>query len=35
MADGGQPREAADRYLSQLFEPAERQALLDEIYSGR
>jgi DivIVA domain-containing protein len=35
MADGGQPREAADRYLSQLFEPAERQALLDEIYGGR
>jgi DivIVA domain-containing protein len=35
MADGGQPREAADRYLSQLFEPAERQALLDEIYGNR
>jgi len=35
MADGGQPREAADRYLAQLFEPGERQALLDEIYGGR
>jgi DivIVA domain-containing protein len=35
MADGGEPREAADRYLSQLFEPGERQVLLDEIYGGR
>ena len=35
MADGGQPREAADRYLAGLYAPAERQALLDEIYGGR
>jgi DivIVA domain-containing protein len=35
MADGGQPREAADAYLAELFAPAERAALLDEIYGGR
>jgi DivIVA domain-containing protein len=35
MADGGQPREAADQYLAQLFSPEERAALLDEIYGGR
>jgi DivIVA domain-containing protein len=35
MADGGQPREAADSYLAGLYEPAEREALLDEIYGSR
>jgi DivIVA domain-containing protein len=35
MADGGQPREAADRYLAGLYAPAEREAILDEIYGGR
>jgi DivIVA domain-containing protein len=35
MADGGQPREAADRYLAGLYPPAERAALLDEIYGAR
>jgi DivIVA domain-containing protein len=35
MADGGQPREAADAYLADLYPPAERAALLDEIYSKR
>lgn len=35
MADGGQPREVADAYLAGLYEPAERAALLDEIYGGR
>jgi DivIVA domain-containing protein len=34
MADGGQPREAADRYLADLYAPAERAALLDEIYGA-
>jgi DivIVA domain-containing protein len=32
MADGGEPREATDAYLAELFAPAERAALLDEIY---
>jgi DivIVA domain-containing protein len=35
MADGGQPREAADRYLAGLYAPAEREAILDEIYGSR
>jgi DivIVA domain-containing protein len=35
MADGGQPREATDAYLADLYPPAERAALLDEIYRGR
>jgi DivIVA domain-containing protein len=35
MADGGQPREVTDGYLAELFAPAERAALLDEIYGGR
>jgi DivIVA domain-containing protein len=35
MADGGQPREAADAYLAELYPPAERAALLDEIYTDR
>jgi DivIVA domain-containing protein len=32
MADGGQSREATDAYLSGLYTPEERAALLDEIY---
>ena len=32
MADGGQPREATDAYLADLYPAAERAALLDEIY---
>jgi DivIVA domain-containing protein len=32
MADGGQPRQATDAYLSGLYAPGERAALLDEIY---
>ena len=35
MADGGQPREVTDAYLAALYAPAEREALLDEIYGGR
>jgi len=35
MADGGQPREVTDAYLSELYAPEERAALLDEIYGGR
>jgi DivIVA domain-containing protein len=35
MADGGQPREATDAYLADLYPAAERAALLDEIYRGR
>jgi DivIVA domain-containing protein len=35
MADGGQPREATDAYLSGLYSPEERATLLDEIYRDR
>ncbi len=35
MADGGQPRQATDAYLADLYPPAERAALLDEIYRPR
>jgi DivIVA domain-containing protein len=35
MADGGQPREATDAYLADLYPAAERAALLDEIYGAR
>lgn len=35
MADGGQPREATDAYLADLYPADERAALLDEIYRGR
>ena len=35
MADGGQPREATDAYLADLYPAAERAALLDEIYRDR
>ncbi len=35
MADGGQPREATDAYLADLYPAAEHAALLDEIYGAR
>jgi DivIVA domain-containing protein len=35
MADGGQPRATTDAYLSGLYGPEERAALLDEIYRDR
>jgi DivIVA domain-containing protein len=35
MADSGEPREVTDAYLAEVFAPAERAALLDEIYTGR
>jgi len=35
MADGGEPREVTDAYLADLYGPAERAAILDEIYGGR
>lgn len=33
MALNGQPREEADRYLSENFDLADRSALLDDVYS--